>query len=159
MNINYFTVRQPKILRHFMIGIGLFVIILCVLLIVDNPILPSFSDPQVTLMILFFLAIYISNGGLVLAYFHRWKIHVEDRTFHYNPGFGFSKRFTLEDIKRIKYENIGLGIESITLYSKDKVLISVRSKHTSYNLFHEFLIQEGLLSDGQEPSSKIIELE
>ena len=145
MNINDFTVKLPKYFLYSTISSWGWVAVFCVLLVFDNPIFPSSIDQNV---VLFFIAFHAIVTILSLAIFSRWKIRVYENTFYYNPGFGSSKEFTIEDIYRIERKNVERGIEHITLYSYDKVLVSVTSKHVGYDLFFEFLIQKGLLDNG-----------
>ena len=148
MNINDFTMKLPKYFLYAIMSSWVVVAVLCVLMSVDNPIFPSANNSNIGPMVLFFIAFHTLVTILSLAFFSRWKIHVHENTFYYNPGYGSSKEFTIEDIHRIERKNAERGIEHITLYSYDKVLVTVTSKHVGYDLFLEFLIQKGLLDNG-----------
>ena len=159
MNINDFTVRMPKIIVPLLIGSEIFTIGLLLLLLIDNPILPPLENGPRTMLIFFFLVFYAPASISALIIFSRWKIHVKDNKFHFFPGIGFfSKHFTLDDIKRVKYAKADKKLESITLYSEDKILASAKSNSRGYSLLLELLLKEGLLHKDQKLSQDIVDV-
>ena len=157
MNINDFTVRMPKIIVPRLIVMDLIIIGIVLLLLIDNPILPSLEDGQNRFLILF-LVLLVPAAIFSVVLYSRWKIHVKDNKFHFCRGIIPSSHFTLDDIKRIKYDRADRKLESITLYSDDKILASVNSNFRGYDLLFELLLREGLLHKDQKLSPEIVEV-
>ena len=157
MNINDFTVRMPKRVVPLLIIGDIFIFGFILLLLIDNPILPSLEDGPKKLLI-FFLVLYAPASILALVLFPRWKIHVKDNKFYFCPGIGPSRHFTLYDIRRIKYSKTDHGLESITLYTEDKILLSAKSNYRGYSLLLELLLREGLLHEDQKLSQDILDV-
>ena len=157
MNINDFTVRMPKRVVPLLIIGDIFIFGLIMLLLIDNPILPSIEDGPEKLLI-FFLVLYAPASIFALVLFSRWKIHVKDNKFYFCPGIGPSRHFTLDDIRRIKYSKTDHKLELITLYSEDKILASAKSNSRGYSLLLELLLREGLLHKDQKLSQDIVDV-
>ena len=157
MNINDFTVRMPKKVLPLLIGVEILTFGIILLLLIDNPILPSLENGRETLL-MFFLVLYAPSTVLVTVLYSRWKIHVKDNNFYFCPGIGPSRHFTLDDIKRIKYARADKKLESITLYSDDNTLASAKSNQPGYRLLLELLQREGLLHKDQKLSQDIMDV-
>ena len=159
MNINDFTVRMPKTIVSRVITLDIIILGIMLLLLIDNPILPSLVDVYNT-MYLFLLVLFIIVFGSVLpiVLYSRWKIHVKDNKFYFCPGIGPSRHFTLEDIKRVKYDRTDKKFESITLYSEDEALATAKSNYPGYDLLLEHLVREGILHEDQKLSQDSVDV-
>ena len=158
MNINDFTVKTPKFFIPLIVFSFLFTIGIILFLLVDNPLLPALEEPHRT-MLIFFLPLYILTFIPAYIYFTGRRLDVKDGKFYNVSGFGPAKIFTLDDIKRIKYENdVRYGGESITLYSSDQPLAFASVKQPGYPLLLELLLKEGVMDNVKGLSSEIIDV-
>ena len=158
MNIHDFTVTAPKKVLPVMVGLVLVSVVIIVLLLIDNPIVPLSLPEEANNFLKLFLAFHLLVSFLMIVLFGRRKIKVKDGNFQSVSGFGSVIQFTLEDIKRIKYEMTEYEVEAITLYSEHDVLAMATAKQPGYDLLLEYLHKQGLMKHVKGLSPDIVEV-
>ena len=136
MDINCFVVRQPQF--AFWIGIicaAVFGVLIILMFILTN---------NTTEWCVYFVFSFFFLFGLLLAlYCSVWEIRVNDNEIYYTCLLKNTKRFTFDDIIRVKiYTNT--QYQKIALYSEHKKLLSLESNCIGYNVLLARLMQANI---------------